>query len=114
MKLKPHPKSRRGGKTKPGKTRRRHHYTLKLYVAGLSRRSITAAQSIKRICEQHLSDRYDLEIVDLYRNPKRAGREQIIAAPTLVKSMPLPLRRMIGDMVDEARVLIGLDLVENK
>ena len=85
-------------------------YVLTLYVAMASRRSVGAIQSVKEVCERHLRGRYSLEIVDIYERPSLAKGEQIVAAPTLIKRLPLPLRRLIGDMADEHRVLVGLDL----
>ena len=85
-------------------------YVLRLYVAGLTPRSAAAIRNVKEICDEHLSERYDLEVVDLYDHPTLARGEQIIAAPTLIKQLPLPLRRLIGDMADSERVLVGLDL----
>lgn len=85
-------------------------YVLRLYVAGLTPRSTVAIRSVKEVCERHLQGRYELEIVDIYQNPTLAKGEQIVAAPTLIKHLPLPLRRLIGDMADEQRVLVGLDL----
>ncbi|MBK1705686.1 circadian clock KaiB family protein [Halochromatium glycolicum] len=85
-------------------------YLLTLYVASLTPRSIVAIQSIKEFCERHLRGQYSLEIVDIYEYPSLAKSDQIIAAPTLIKRLPLPLRRLIGDMTDEHRVLVGLDL----
>jgi circadian clock protein KaiB len=79
-------------------------------VAGINRRSATAIRSIKDICEEHLKDHYDLEIIDIYQQPALAKGEQIIAVPTLIKKLPEPLRRFIGDLADEDRVLFGLDL----
>ena len=83
---------------------------LRLFVAGMSSRSVAAIESIKQICEQHLGGQYELEIVDLYREPARAKKHQIIAAPTLVKEKPTPLRRIIGSLKDEARVISGLNV----
>jgi circadian clock protein KaiB len=83
---------------------------LRLYVAGLTARSSAAIRNVKQICEANLPGRYDLEVVDLYDHPTLARGEQIIAAPTLIKQLPLPLRRLIGDMADSDRVLVGLDL----
>jgi circadian clock protein KaiB len=85
-------------------------YLLRLYVTGSTPHSIRAIQNIKKICEEHLKGRYDLEVVDLYKNPGLAKGEQIIAAPTLIKKLPLPLRHIIGDLSSTERVLIGLDL----
>jgi circadian clock protein KaiB len=89
---------------------RAERYTLKLYVAGHTSRSTRAIERIKQLCEEHLHGRYDLDVIDLYQRPALARGEQIVAAPTLVKSLPLPLRRIIGDMTDEKTVLVGLDL----
>lgn len=85
-------------------------YVLTLYVASLTPRSVLAIQSVKDVCEKHLSGQYALEIVDIYERPSTAKDDQIFAAPTLIKRLPLPLRRLIGDMADEHRVLVGLDL----
>jgi circadian clock protein KaiB len=85
-------------------------YVLRLYVAGATARSARAIENIKRICEEHLSGRYSLEVVDLYQQPVLAAGEQIIAAPTLIKEVPKPLRRFIGDMSDKEHILVGLDL----
>lgn len=90
--------------------RKQEHFLLRLYVAGLTPRSTRAITNIKKICEEFLRGRYDLEVVDLYQQPNLAQGEQIIAAPTLVKKLPLPLRRMIGDFSNTDRVLVGLDL----
>jgi circadian clock protein KaiB len=87
-------------------------YVLRLYVAGLSTRSTTAIRNLRRICDEHLQDRCELEVIDIYAHPTLARGEQIIAAPTLIKHLPAPLRRLIGDMADADRVLVGLDLRE--
>lgn len=89
-------------------------YLLRLYVTGLTPRSTKAIQNIKKICEENLKGRYELEVVDVYQQPEFAKKEQIIAAPTLIKKLPLPLRRIIGDMSDKEKVLIGLDLRRKK
>ena len=85
-------------------------YVLRLYVTGMTPRSITALANIKEICEEHLKGRYDLQVIDIYQQPTLAEGEQIIAVPTLIKKLPLPLRRFIGDLSDREQVLIGLDL----
>jgi circadian clock protein KaiB len=79
-------------------------------VAGVTPRSTEAIVNIKKICEEHLKGRYELEVIDIYQQPVLAKGEQIIAAPTLVKKLPLPLRRFIGSMYDVDRILVGLDL----
>jgi len=86
-------------------------YVLRLYVTGMTTRATRAIENVRAICEEHLAGRYDLEIIDLYLQPVLAKNEQIIAAPTLVKKLPLPLRRIIGDMSQRDRVLLGLDLI---
>ncbi len=89
-------------------------YALRLYVAGTTPQSVKAIMSIKKICEEYLKDRYVLEIVDIYQQPNLAEGEQIVAVPTLVKRHPFPLKKLIGDMSDTERVLIGLDLKSKK
>ncbi len=85
-------------------------YVLRLYVAGMTARSARAISNIKQICEEHLKGRYDLQVIDIYQQPVLAQGEQIIAVPTLIKKLPPPLRRIIGDLSDRERVLIGLDV----
>jgi circadian clock protein KaiB len=89
-------------------------YVLRLYIAGLTPRSQRAITNIKKICEENLQGRYDLEVIDVYQKPVLAKGEQIIAAPTLIKKLPLPLRRFIGDLSDSERILLGLDLRPKK
>jgi circadian clock protein KaiB len=86
-------------------------YVLRLYVTGQTPRSLRAIENIKRICEKHLSGRYDLEVIDIYQRPSLAAGERIIAVPTLVKSLPAPIRRFVGDLSDTEKVLFGLDLI---
>ena len=85
-------------------------YVLRLYIAGTSPQSMRAIANVKKICEENLKGQYELQVVDLYQQPQLAQGEQIIAAPTLIKKLPLPLRRIIGDMSSVERVLVGLDL----
>ena len=85
-------------------------YLLKLYITGMTPRSTQAIVNIKKICEEHLKGRYELDVIDIYQKPILAKGEQIIAAPTLIKKLPLPLRKFIGDMSDTDRILVGLDL----
>jgi circadian clock protein KaiB len=85
-------------------------YCLRLYVTGTTPKSLRAIANIKRICEEHLPGRYSLEVIDIYQQPGLAKGEQIIAVPTLIKKLPLPLRKFIGDMTNSDRILIGLDL----
>jgi len=89
---------------------RKAKYLLRLYVTGTTGKSVRAIQNVRRICEEHLQGLYDLEVVDIYKNLPLARGDQIIAAPTLIKRLPEPLRRLIGDMSDEQRVLVGLDI----
>ena len=85
-------------------------YVLRLFVSGMTPRSTRAVQNVRAICEKHLQGRYDLEVIDIYQQPTLARGEQIIAAPTLVKKSPAPLRYIIGDLSSTERVLRGLDL----
>lgn len=85
-------------------------FVLRLYVAGMTPRSAEAVRRVTEFCEKHLSGRYELEIVDIYQKPALAKDEQIIAVPTLIKRLPSPLRRFIGDMHGEDKLLFGLDL----
>jgi len=85
-------------------------YVLRLYITGMTPKSTQAIQNIRKICEENLKGRYELEVIDIYQQPVLAKDEQIIAAPTLIKKLPLPLRRFIGDMSDKERILVGLDL----
>jgi circadian clock protein KaiB len=84
------------------------HYVLTLYVTGMRPRSQQAIENVRRLCEEHLAGRYQLQIIDIYQQPAFAQEAQIVAAPTLVKSLPPPLRRIIGDMSDDGRVLVAL------
>ena len=100
-------------KKTPSTTRshsRRAKYVLRLYISGSTLKSQRAVANIKRVCEQHLNGRYDLEVVDIHREAHLARDEQIVAVPTLIKRLPLPLQRLVGDMSDLNKVLFGLDL----
>ena len=85
-------------------------YVLRLYVTGTTNRSVLALTNLKKICEEYLEGQYELEVIDLYQTPGLAKDEQIIAAPTLIKKLPLPFRSIIGDMSNKEKVLLGLDL----
>ena len=87
-----------------------NRYVLRLYVAGQTPKSVHAIANIKKICEENLKGRYVLDVIDLYQQPQLAQGGQIIAVPTLIKKLPPPLRRIIGDMSNTERVLVGLDL----
>ena len=89
-------------------------YILRLYVTGSTPRSAKAIANIKKICEEHLKGHYDLQIIDIYQQPSLAVGEQIVAVPTLIKKLPLPLRKLIGDMSDTEHILLGLDLLPLK
>jgi circadian clock protein KaiB len=97
-------------KKPPARRQQQAKYLLRLYVTGTTGKSVRAIQNVRRICEEHLQGVYDLEVVDIYKNLPLVRGDQIIAAPTLIKRLPRPLRRLIGDMSDEQRVLIGLDI----
>jgi circadian clock protein KaiB len=86
-------------------------YVLRLYVTGMTPRSARAVENLRTVCEEYLEGRYDLEVIDIYQQPALTKGEQIIAAPTLVKKLPLPMRRIIGDMSNRDGLLLGLDLV---
>jgi circadian clock protein KaiB len=112
---KSHPagKQKRGwaGKVEQADSRARQaKYLLRLYVSGSTLKSSRAVENIKRVCEKHLKNRYDLEVIDIYQQAKLARDQQIVAVPTLIKRLPLPLRRLIGDMSNQEKVLFGLDL----
>jgi circadian clock protein KaiB len=85
-------------------------YILRLYITGQTPRSLRSIQNLRGLCEKYLKGQFDLEIIDIYQQPALAAEGQIIAAPTLIKTMPLPLRRLVGDFSDQKRVVLGLDL----
>jgi circadian clock protein KaiB len=93
---------------------RRAKYILRLYVTGSSRRSLRAVYNLKKLCEEYLPDDYELEVIDIYKDPGAAREEQIIAAPTLVKKLPRPIRKFVGDMSNTQKILVGLDLYERQ
>jgi circadian clock protein KaiB len=99
-----------GEMEQPGSHSRQAKYVLRLYVSRSTLKSELAVENIKRVCEQHLKGRYDLEVIDISRQANLARDEQIVAVPTLIKRLPLPLRRLVGDMSDINKVLFGLDL----
>ncbi len=104
MRLKPVSKSKRRAKV-PGET-----WELRLYVAGQTAKSIAAFANLKKLCEEHLKGKYDIEVVDLLKNPQLAKGDQILAIPTLVRKLPEPIKKIIGDLSNTERVLVGLDL----
>jgi circadian clock protein KaiB len=85
-------------------------WNLRLYVAGQTPKSITALANLKKICNEHLANQYNIEIIDLVRHPELARRDQILAIPTLVRSLPSPLKKIIGDLSNSEKVLLGLDI----
>jgi len=91
-----------------------HEYNLRLYVAGQTPKSLAAIANLKRICEEHLAGRYVIEVIDLLVTPQLAAGDQIVALPTLVRRLPPPLKRIIGNLADAERVLVGLDLRPTK
>jgi len=97
-------------KTEPARTKS-NTFLLRLYVAGQTPKSMTAFANLKHICEAHLAGQYEIEVVDLLQNPQLARGDQILAIPTLVRKLPEPVRKIIGDLSNTERVLIGLDLL---
>jgi circadian clock protein KaiB len=89
-------------------------YVLRLYVTGTTSRSEQAIRNIRKICHDELEGHYDLEIVDIYQQPELASKDQILAAPTLIRKLPLPLRKLVGDLSDKERVIAGLQIVPKK
>ena len=106
-------KTKKIGNRKIPKSRAKHNgefWELRLYVAGQTEKSLSAFANLKRICEEHLAGKYHIEIVDLTRDPTLARGDQILALPTLVRKLPQPIRKIIGDLSNAERVLVGLDL----
>ena len=95
---------------KAAATRDRAKYVLRLYVTGMTPKSTQAIANVEKLCKEHLAGRYELKVIDIYQQPKLVQGEQIIATPTLIKKLPLPLRKIIGDMSDTERFLVGIDL----
>ncbi len=85
-------------------------WKLRLYIAGLTPRAVTAISNLRQICDEHLAGRYVVEVIDLHKNPQLAQGDQVLAVPTLVRRLPPPLKRIIGDLSNAERVLVGLDL----
>ncbi len=97
-------------KTRRSKTKSEKEWELRLYIAGQTSRAAAAFTNLKKICEEHLRGIYHIEIIDLIKNPQLARGDQIIAVPTLVRKLPMPVRKIIGDLSNTERVLVGLDL----
>ena len=89
-------------------------YVFRLYVTGMTPKSLHAIENIRKICEENLQGRFELEVIDVYQHPELARKEQIVAAPTLIKKLPLPLRKFIGDMSEKDKILIGLKISSAK
>ncbi len=102
-------KGRKGGAPKTAR-KALVRYILRLYITGQTPRSLKSVENLRALCDKYLPNQFDLEIIDIYQQPAMAAEGQIIAAPTLIKSMPLPLRRLVGDFSDKERVILGLDL----
>ncbi len=101
-------------KQKPTRGNNPEFWELRLYVAGQTPRAITAFANLKKICEEHLKSKYRIEVIDLLKNPQLAKGDQILAVPTLVRKLPVPVRKIIGDLSNTERVLVGLDLRPSK
>ena len=95
-------------------TANKDKWTLRLYVAGQTPKALTAFTNLKKICEEQLNGKYSIEVIDLLKNPKLGNEDQILAIPTLVRKLPVPVRKIIGDLSDTERVLVGLDLLPGK
>jgi circadian clock protein KaiB len=99
----------------PARSRRtKKNYELRLYVAGQTSKSLAAFANLKKICEEHLDGQYHIEVIDLLKQPQLASGDQILAIPTLVRKLPAPIKKIIGDLSDTERVLVGLDVREEK
>jgi len=112
MKSTPAQKARaaKNGHAAPSENGESERWNLRLYVAGKTPRSISAFENLKNICEEHLKGKYHIEVIDLMENPTLARGDQILAIPTLVRKLPQPIRKIIGDLSDTERVLVGLDI----
>src|SRR5918911_2214758 len=112
MKVTPPKKSRRAnnGQSSPADGADEAQWNLRLYVAGQTPRSLTAFKNLKQICEEYLKGEYHIEVIDLMENPTLARGDQILAVPTLVRKLPQPIRKIIGDLSNTERVLVGLDI----
>jgi len=104
------PKAKKASEKRPARMATVPEYQLRLYVAGRTPKTVAALQNLNKICETHLAGRYSIEVIDLLVNPKLAAGDQILAVPTLVRQLPEPIKKIIGDLSNEERVLVGLDL----
>ena len=98
----------------PKSSKKEKEWELRLYVAGQTPKSMAAFANLKKICEEHLAGEYHIEVIDLVQNPQLASGDQILAIPTLVRKLPQPIRKIIGDLSNTERVLVGLDIREQK
>jgi circadian clock protein KaiB len=106
-------KTSKNNSTRPATSQRKQkeeRWQLRLYVAGNTPKSVAALKNLRRYCEQHLCDKYEIEVIDLLVNPQLAAGDQILAIPTLVRKVPVPVRKIIGDLSNEEKVLVGLDI----
>jgi circadian clock protein KaiB len=106
-------KSKNGRRKDQPAGRRNDRWVLRLYVAGETPKALTALKNLRSICEEQLRGKYHIEVIDLLTNPRLARDNQILAVPTLVRKLPLPVRKIIGDLSNAERVLVGLDLIEH-
>src|SRR5678816_1181716 len=97
-----------------GSALKRAKYILRLYVTGSTGRSLKAVYNLRKICEEHLPNDYELEVIDIYKDPEAAREAQIVAAPTLVKRLPLPIRKFVGDLSNTQKILVGLDIYKRQ
>ncbi len=104
--------SRKNSKRLKTKEQENDLWILRLYIAGKTPRAITALTNLKKICEEQLREKYKIEVIDLLKNPQLSKEDQIFAVPTLVRKIPVPIRKIIGDLSNEERVLIGLDIIQ--
>ncbi|HEX6563263.1 MAG TPA: circadian clock KaiB family protein [Chthoniobacterales bacterium] len=104
------PDNKRKRTTQPGGSDSAAEWKLRLYVAGQTSKSLTAFANLRRICEEHLAGRYEIEVIDLLKHPELAQSDQIIALPTLVRKLPEPIKRIVGDLSNSERVIVGMNL----
>jgi circadian clock protein KaiB len=103
---------KKANQTAKRKSSQRKMYSLRLYVTGQTPRSAASIRNLRDVCDEYLEGRFELQVIDLYQRPELAREAQVVAAPTLIKRLPLPLRRLVGDLSDKREVLLGLDLKE--
>ena len=106
------PDNNKKRRPQPGVSESAAEWKLRLYVAGQTSKSLTAFTNLRRICEEHLAGRYEIEVIDLLKHPELAQSDQIIALPTLVRKLPEPIKRIVGDLSNSERVIVGMNLEE--